>query len=62
MNTTHRIALAQFDFPVGAIDANAEKIVALMRQARDEFGAGLVLFPELALCGYMPEDQLYRTA
>jgi NAD+ synthase (glutamine-hydrolysing) len=61
MNTTHRIALAQFDFPVGAIDANAEKIVALMGQARDEFGAGLVLFPELALCGYMPEDQLYRT-
>lgn len=61
MTTTHRIALAQFDFPVGAIDANAGRIIALMQQARDELNAGLVLFPELALCGYMPEDQLYRT-
>ena len=61
MTTTHRIALAQFDFPVGAIETNAEKIIALMQQARDELQAGLVLFPELALCGYLPEDQLYRT-
>ncbi len=58
--STHRIALAQFDFPVGAVDANAQRIIALMTQARDQHGAGLALFPELSLCGYMPEDQLYR--
>ncbi|MBX3726244.1 MAG: NAD+ synthase [Xanthomonadales bacterium] len=58
--TSHRIALAQFDFPVGAVDDNAARIIDLMHQARDRHGAGLVLFPELALCGYMPEDQLYR--
>lgn len=58
--STHRIALAQFDFPVGAIAANAERIIALMHEARDRHRAGLILFPELALCGYMPEDQLYR--
>ena len=58
--STHRIALAQFDFPVGAISANAERITALMQEARDRHGAGLVLFPELALCGYLPEDQLQR--
>jgi predicted amidohydrolase len=57
-----RIALAQFDFPVGAVRANAERIVALMQQARDVHGASLVLFPELALSGYPPEDLLQRPA
>ena len=56
MSQTLRIALAQFDFPVGAIASNAERIVAMIAEARDEYGAGLVLFPELALCGYLPED------
>ncbi|MCA1713845.1 MAG: NAD+ synthase [Gammaproteobacteria bacterium] len=55
-----RIALAQFDFPVGAVAANAERIAAMIAQARDEHGAGLVLFPELALSGYPPEDLLLR--
>jgi NAD+ synthetase len=55
-----RIALAQFDFPVGAVADNAARIAALVAQARDEFGAGLVLFPELALSGYPPEDLLLR--
>jgi NAD+ synthetase len=55
-----RIALAQFDFPVGAVAGNAARIADLIAQARDEFGAGLVLFPELALSGYPPEDLLLR--
>jgi NAD+ synthetase len=55
-----RIALAQFDFPVGAVAGNAARIVDLVAQARDEFGADLVLFPELALSGYPPEDLLLR--
>jgi NAD+ synthetase len=60
MSQILRIALAQFDFPVGAIASNAERIAAMIAQARDEYGAGLVLFPELALCGYLPEDLLLR--
>jgi NAD+ synthase (glutamine-hydrolysing) len=60
MSQTLRIALAQFDFPVGAIASNAERIAAMIAEARDEYGAGLVLFPELALCGYLPEDLLLR--
>jgi NAD+ synthase (glutamine-hydrolysing) len=60
--TTLRIALAQFDFPVGDIAGNAARIAALSAEARDTFGAGLVLFPELALCGYPPEDLLLRPA
>ena len=57
---TLRIALAQFDFPVGAVAANADRIAALIAAARDEHGADLVLFPELALSGYPPEDLLLR--
>ena len=57
---TLRIALAQFDFPVGAVARNAERIAALIAEARDLRGADLVLFPELALSGYPPEDLLLR--
>ncbi len=55
-----RIALAQFDFPAGAVQANAQRIVELVAQARDQHGADLVLFPELAVSGYPPEDLLLR--
>ena len=58
--TTLRIALAQFDFPVGAVARNAERIAAMIAEARDEYGADIVLFPELALSGYPPEDLLMR--
>ena len=57
---TLRIALAQFDFPVGAVASNAERIAAMIAEARDEYGADVVLFPELALSGYPPEDLLLR--
>ncbi|HZH43455.1 MAG TPA: NAD+ synthase [Lysobacter sp.] len=60
MSRTLRIALAQFDFPVGAVHANAERIAALIGEARDEHGADVVVFPELALSGYPPEDLLLR--
>src|SRR5690606_17896379 len=55
-----RIALAQFDFPVGAVARNAERIGGMIAQARDEHGADVVLFPELAISGYPPEDLLMR--
>jgi NAD+ synthase (glutamine-hydrolysing) len=55
-----RIALAQFDFPVGAVARNADRIGVMITEARDEHGADVVLFPELALSGYPPEDLLMR--
>lgn len=55
-----RIALAQFDFPVGDIAGNSTRIKAFAAHARDVLGADVVLFPELALSGYPPEDLLYR--
>ncbi|MCE7031156.1 NAD+ synthase [Lysobacter sp. GX 14042] len=60
MSQPLRIAFAQFDFPVGAVDGNASRIVELIAEARDGFGADLIAFPELALSGYPPEDLLLR--
>src|SRR5436190_4947223 len=54
------VALAQIDATVGDLDGNAEKIRAGIDRARGE-GAQLVLFPELALTGYPPEDLLIKT-
>lgn len=56
---TLRLALAQFDFPVGAVAANAAKVRDLMVQAKAG-GAALLACPELTLSGYSPEDLLLR--
>jgi NAD+ synthase (glutamine-hydrolysing) len=54
-----RLALAQINATVGDISGNAELIRTGIRRAR-EAGAELVLFPELALTGYPPEDLLLK--
>src|SRR6059058_1422421 len=55
-----RVALAQINCTVGDISGNARKIKEWIGRARDE-GAQLVVFPELALTGYPPEDLLLKT-
>ncbi len=57
---TLRIAMAQFDFPVGDVTGNAARIAEMIGIARDSYGADVVMFPELALSGYPPQDLLYR--
>jgi NAD+ synthase (glutamine-hydrolysing) len=59
---TLRLALAQIDFAVGDVSGNAARIAATITQARDDWRADVVLFPELALSGYPPEDLLLRPA
>jgi NAD+ synthase (glutamine-hydrolysing) len=54
-----RLALAQINTVVGDLDGNRERIVRRLHDARDA-GADLVLFPELAVTGYPPEDLLFR--
>jgi NAD+ synthase (glutamine-hydrolysing) len=54
-----RLALAQMNTVVGDLDTNCARIVGQMREARNQ-GADLVLFPELAVTGYPPEDLLFR--
>jgi NAD+ synthase (glutamine-hydrolysing) len=55
-----RAALAQIDTTVGDLEGNAAKIRQAIARARDE-GVQLVLFPELTLTGYPPEDLLLKT-
>jgi NAD+ synthase (glutamine-hydrolysing) len=54
-----RIALAQLNAVVGDLAGNRDRIVASLAEARDA-GADLVVFPELAVTGYPPEDLLLR--
>jgi NAD+ synthase (glutamine-hydrolysing) len=54
-----RLALAQIDSRVGDLEGNVEKIGEYVARARDA-GAELVLFPELAVTGYPPEDLLLK--
>ena len=54
-----RIALAQVDLVVGDLTANAEMVLRRSRQAAAE-GAQLVVFPEMTLTGYPPEDLVLR--
>jgi len=55
-----RVAMAQMNVTVGAIEENAARIIEVIEQARDDFGADLVIFPELIITGYPPEDLLLR--
>src|SRR5215467_317498 len=59
MANTVKIAIAQINCVVGDLAGNAAKILRCCRDARAA-GASLVLTPELALCGYPPEDLLLR--
>src|SRR3954466_8461707 len=54
-----RLALAQINSVVGDVDGNAAKVVEWLQEAR-RANADLVLFPELIVTGYPPEDLLLR--
>src|SRR6266480_3649274 len=54
-----RLVLAQINTVVGDLEGNRDLILARLAEARDK-GADLVLFPELAVTGYPPEDLLLR--
>jgi NAD+ synthase (glutamine-hydrolysing) len=61
MTSTVTLALAQVDLVVGDVAGNTEKIVDYSNRARDELQADLVMFPELSICGYPPEDLLLHS-
>jgi len=60
MHSKLRIAMAQINFMVGDIEGNTDTVIAQAIQARDVLKADLVVFPELTLTGYPPEDLLLR--
>src|SRR5687768_16579075 len=53
--------MAQINLWVGDVAGNVDKIVVYARRARDQFQADHVVFPELALLGYPPDDLLLRS-
>ncbi|UCD52036.1 MAG: NAD+ synthase [Phycisphaerales bacterium] len=54
-----RVALGQFNATVGDLSGNVETMKGLWARAV-EGGADLVVFPEMAICGYPPEDLVYK--
>lgn len=57
---TLRVTMAQLACPVGDIKGNTRRIVEAIETARDKEQAQLVVFPELAVTGYPPDDLLLR--
>jgi NAD+ synthase (glutamine-hydrolysing) len=60
MNDAVRVALAQVDLVVGDVAGNTAKIIEHAARARDADRADIVVFPELSICGYPPEDLLFH--
>lgn len=54
-----RIALAQINPVVGDLEGNSKKIIKFIKKAKSN-KAELIIFPELCLCGYPPEDLLHK--
>lgn len=59
MSRSLSIALAQLNWLVGDIEGNTERMLQTLNE-QQKAGASLVMFSELALSGYPPEDLLYR--
>ncbi|MBD8476089.1 NAD+ synthase [Pseudomonas sp. CFBP 8770] len=62
MDQRLRVVMAQLNIRVGDVHGNVEKIIEAAQTARDDLGAQVILFPELTLCGYPPEDLLLRSS
>ena len=55
-----KIIVAQIELTVGDLETNKNKILQAIKKSRDELHADIVLFPELCITGYPPEDLLIR--
>ena len=62
MSTTRpfTVVMAQLNFVVGAVDDNTTLLIDSARRAIDDSNAQFVIFPELTLTSYPPEDLLLR--
>jgi NAD+ synthase (glutamine-hydrolysing) len=60
MTDAVKVALAQIDLIVGDVAGNTAKIIEHAQRARNADGADIVVFPELSVCGYPPEDLLFH--
>ena len=60
MTKSLHFIIAQLNFIVGDIKGNTRQIIDASKRAKEEYNADLLILPELALCGYPPEDLLIR--
>jgi NAD+ synthase (glutamine-hydrolysing) len=60
MTDAVKVALAQIDLIVGDVAGNTAKTLDHAQRARDADAADIVVFPELSVCGYPPEDLLFH--
>src|ERR1700683_5555185 len=60
MSESLKIALAQLNLLVGDVRGNAARVIESAPRAGERLGADLVLYPELTLSGYPPEDLLFH--
>ena len=54
------VLIAQFNSVVGDLEGNTNRIINIIKQNRSLNSKKIIIFPELALCGYSPEDLLLR--
>lgn len=60
MSASLKIILAQLNYCVGDIEGNSKKIIENIELAKSEYHADCIVFTELALIGYPPEDLIFR--
>jgi NAD+ synthase (glutamine-hydrolysing) len=60
MENTFCLVMGQINTIVGDVAGNLNQVIHAAERARDEFNADLIVFPELTLTGYPPEDLLLR--
>ena len=58
-NRTLRVALAQLNLRVGDLKGNTQQSIAAIQEAKTQ-NADVILFPELTLTSYPPEDMVFR--
>ena len=61
MSSQVKLALAQLDLAVGDVAGNTAKIIRYAQEARESLQADIVVYPELSVCGYPPEDLLFHS-
>ncbi|MFV2058270.1 MAG: NAD+ synthase [Thiohalomonadales bacterium] len=62
MSKQLKVVLAQLNFLVGDINGNTNRIIDSAKHAQFKMGADVIIFPELAICGYPPEDLLLKSS
>ena len=59
-NSDIHIIIGQLNFTVGDIENNTKKIIKAIKKGSEEYHADIIIFPELSVSSYPPEDLLLK--